>query len=316
MTTALRRSSSSSLDIVGHRSRKGRAEVSCVGVAALLEERWDQQRAQHAVAAEMRWTEGSSCCCDRIPSAAARCGCGLVCLSVCLPASASASAAQPPPPLLLSGSRPKLSAAGSLRVSGVGGHCRRLNSLTHAPTAAHSVNAFKLPPGPPLPMKLTGSQTALNLICRTTTAQQQPPLTASHGAVTAVTRHASTSDTRRETALSGVEALCVTQVRAAMSAASPVSFNEPPAVYLHPATIPHALLLFLLTVAFSFLYHRYSAPALRYLTTSASSRSALNSISSRLSSLRAQSAQLNSPSTFAQYAKLERQIAVLSKQRE
>ena len=101
-----------------------------------------------------------------------------------------------------------------------------------------------------------------------------------------------------------------------MSGASPVSFNEPPAVYLHPATIPHALLLFLLTVAFSFLYHRYSALALRYLTTSASSRSALSSISSRLSSLRAQSAQLNSPSTFAQYAKLERQIAVLSKQRE
>jgi hypothetical protein len=101
-----------------------------------------------------------------------------------------------------------------------------------------------------------------------------------------------------------------------MSVPSSASLIESPAVHLHPDAIPHALLLFFLTFALSFLYHRYSALALHYLTSTASSRSALSSISSRLSSLRAQSAQLNSPSTFAQHAKLERQIAVLSKQRE
>ena len=87
-------------------------------------------------------------------------------------------------------------------------------------------------------------------------------------------------------------------------------------VTVHAPSIPFLFSTLLITLLLTFAYHRYSSHLLLCLSTSPSHRARTLSLSVQLLSLRRRSNQLNSPSTFAEYAKVQRQMAQLTKELE
>ena len=84
-------------------------------------------------------------------------------------------------------------------------------------------------------------------------------------------------------------------------------------ITVNASAIPLLLISFILTLVLTLLYRRYSSTLLRLLSTSPSHRAHVLSLSQSLIRLRRQLDALNSPATFAEYAKTQRQMAQLTK---
>ena len=90
--------------------------------------------------------------------------------------------------------------------------------------------------------------------------------------------------------------------------------TEQPSVVIPRAAVPLILLTLVATTVFTYVYHCHLPTLLRYLARPPPQPSAYPALSSQLVTLRRQSNTLNTPATFVEWSKVQRQLQRLDKQ--
>ena len=92
--------------------------------------------------------------------------------------------------------------------------------------------------------------------------------------------------------------------------------TEQPSLIVPRSAVPHILLTLAATFLFAYFYHYHLPALLRYLTRPPPQTPADSDLSSQLVALRRQSNSLNTPATFAEWSKVQRQLQRLEKQQQ
>ena len=92
--------------------------------------------------------------------------------------------------------------------------------------------------------------------------------------------------------------------------------TEQPLLIVQRSAVGHILLTLVTTFLFTYFCHYHTPALLRSLTRSSPQPPADPVLSSQLATLRRQSNTLNTPATFAQWSKVQRQLQQLEKQQQ